>query len=396
MPAELTPEQSSGKIYPGVLPLLRIMDEEGAILEDGTFSPYVQDVGEAELKEAYRQMKVTRRFDDEATALQRQGQMSLWAPSRGQEAAQVGSAMGLLPQDYVVPSYREHALAFARGVEFTDLVKFFRGSETSPWDIKKHNFHPYTVVLAAQVPHAVGYAMALNFDRELEETTGEKQMGQGQFSASEENTEPAAVAVYFGDGSSTEGEIHESMVFAASYNAPVLFFVQNNQWAISVPFKTQSRVPLSTRAAGYGIEGLRVDGNDVLAVAAATRYAMKKIRAGEGPVLIEAETYRLGAHTTADDPTKYRTGEEENEYAQRDPLIRLEKYLRHNKLADESFFEGVDQEAQQVASEVRRVALVAEPAEYETNFDFAYAKPHTQTENDRRFYREYNAGFEEE
>ena len=142
MSAELTPEQSSGKIYPGVLPLLRIMDEEGAILEDGTFSPYVQDVGEAELKEAYRQMKVTRRFDDEATALQRQGQMSLWAPSRGQEAAQVGSAMGLLPQDYVVPSYREHALAFARGVEFTDLVKFFRGSETSPWDIKKHNFHP--------------------------------------------------------------------------------------------------------------------------------------------------------------------------------------------------------------------------------------------------------------
>ncbi|WP_346845308.1 thiamine pyrophosphate-dependent enzyme [uncultured Rothia sp.] len=396
MVVELLPEQNSDKKYPGVLPLIQLMDENGKVQNHNIFSPYVEDVHEDQLKEAFRQMKITRRFDDEATALQRQGQMSLWAPSRGQEAAQVGSAMGLLPQDYVVPSYREHALAFARGVEFSDLIKFFRGSDTSPWDIKKHNFHPYTVVLAAQVPHAVGYAMGLNFDRDIEEKTGVKQTGQGQATDPSNDELPPAVAVYFGDGSSTEGEAHESMVFAASYSAPVLFFIQNNQWAISVPFKTQSRVPLSTRAAGYGMEGLRVDGNDVLAVAAVTRYAMEKIRAGQGPVMIEAETYRLGAHTTADDPTKYRTGEEEAARGQLDPLIRLEKYLRENNIADDEFFESVDQDAQIIASQVRQVALQSEPADYETNFDFAYAEEHAQTENDRRFYRDYNAGFEEE
>ena len=196
--------------------------------------------------------------------------------SRGQEAAQVGSALAFAPNDYIFPSYREHAVAFARGVDFRELITVFRGSHTHGWDPKKHNFHVYTKVLAAQIPHAVGYAMGLNFDADIAAETGQLQTGQGQATNPDNDTVKPAVGVYFGDGSSTEGEAHEAMAFAASYDAPVLFFVQNNRWAISVPFDVQSRVPISTRAQGYGFEGLRVDGNDVLGTLAVTRYALDK------------------------------------------------------------------------------------------------------------------------
>ena len=346
--------------YPGVPERIQLMDENGTVHEHPTFSRYVKDVDGDTLREAYRLMYTTRRFDDEATALQRQGQLALWVPSRGQEAAQVGSALAYAPNDYIFPSYREHAVALVRGVDFRDLITIFRGATTHGWDMKAHNFHTYTKVLAAQTLHAVGYAMGLNFDADIEAETGKRPTGQGQATDPATDAQKPAVAVYFGDGSSSEGDVHESMVFAASYDAPVLFFVQNNRWAISVPFEVQSRVPISTRATGYGFEGLRVDGNDILGVLAVTRYAMEKIRAGKGPVLIEAETYRLGPHTTADDPTKYRTEADLEGPLHRDPMIRLEKYLR------------------------------------EQGFDRVYAQEHQQVEDDREFYRAYNAGFEEE
>ena len=281
-------------------------------------------------------------------------------------------------------------------MDFRDLITIFRGSTTHGWDMKAHNFHTYTKVLAAQTLHAVGYAMGLNFDADIEAETGIRRTGQGQATDPAEDTQKPAVAVYFGDGSSTEGDAHESMVFAASYNAPVLFFVQNNRWAISVPFEVQSRVPVSTRAAGYGFEGIRVDGNDVLAVLAATRYAMEKIRAGEGPVLIEAETYRLGPHTTADDPTKYRTDADLEGPLRRDPMIRLEKHLREQGYADDAFFEEVAESAQQVANGVREAVLNSEVADFERFFDRVYVQEHQQVEDDREFYRNYVAGFEEE
>lgn len=375
---------------------IQLMDKDGHLKEHPLMSAWVKDVGPEELRDMYRQMAVVRRFDTEATALQRQGQLSLWVPSRGQEAAQIGSVRGLAPNDYIFPSYREHAVAYARGIDLRELMTLFRSTSTHMWDAKAHNMHPYTLVLAAQTLHAVGYAMGLNLDQKLEAETGQKQTGQGQATDPAHGEVKPAVAVYFGDGSSTEGEAHESMVFAASYNAPVLFFVQNNQWAISVPFRTQSRVPIATRAAGYGFEGLRVDGNDVLAVLAATRYAMDKIRKGEGPVLIEAETYRLGAHTTADDPTKYRTGEEEAERAAYDPLLRLEAYLRTQHLADDAFFTAVAEEGNELAASVRDAVLAAEAPDFETFFDLAYAEPHAQVEAERTFYRDYNAGFEED
>ena len=382
--------------YPGVPERIQLMDENGTVHEHPTYSRYIEDVNADTLREAYRLMYTTRRFDDEATALQRQGQLALWVPSRGQEAAQIGSALAYAPNDYIFPSYREHAVALARGVDFRDLITIFRGSTTHGWDMKAHNFHTYTKVLAAQTLHAVGYAMGLNFDADIEAETGTRPTGQGQATDPAEDTQKPAVAVYFGDGSSTEGDAHESMVFAASYNAPVLFFVQNNRWAISVPFEVQSRVPVSTRAAGYGFEGIRVDGNDVLAVLAATRYAMEKIRAGEGPVLIEAETYRLGPHTTADDPTKYRTDADLEGPLRRDPMLRLEKHLREQGYADDAFFEEVAESAQQVANGVREAVLNSEVADFEYFFDRVYAQEHQQVEDDREFYRNYVAGFEEE
>lgn len=382
--------------YPGVPERIQIMDENGTVHEHPTYSRYIEDVNADTLREAYRLMYTTRRFDDEATALQRQGQLALWVPSRGQEAAQIGSALAYAPNDYIFPSYREHAVALARGVDFRDLITIFRGSTTHGWDMKAHNFHTYTKVLAAQTLHAVGYAMGLNFDADIEAETGTRPTGQGQATDPAEDKQKPAVAVYFGDGSSTEGDAHESMVFAASYNAPVLFFVQNNRWAISVPFEVQSRVPVSTRAAGYGFEGIRVDGNDVLAVLAATRYAMEKIRAGEGPVLIEAETYRLGPHTTADDPTKYRTDADLEGPLRRDPMLRLEKHLREQGYADDAFFEEVAESAQQVANGVREAVLNSEVADFERFFDRVYVQEHQQVEDDREFYRNYVAGFEEE
>ena len=208
-------------------------------------------------------------------------------------------------------------------------------------------------------------------------------------------TEPEAVVAYFGDGASTEGEIHESMVFAASYNAPVLFFIQNNQWAISVPFATQSRVPLATRAAGYGFEGLRVDGNDILAVVAATRYALEKIRRGEGPVLIEAETYRMGAHTTADDPTKYRKREEEDQWGLLDPIERLEEHLRTAHGVTDSFFETVARENDELAHRMRADVLAMAPPRFEERFEHVYAEPHSLVAAERAEYLEYQAGFED-
>lgn len=379
----------------GVPELIQLMNEAGEITPHATLSGFAEELTGEDLVSMYRTMALTRRFDDEMTSLQRQGQLALWVPSKGQEAAQVASSRALAANDYIFPSYRDHGVLLERGITAEEITPLFRGSGTLGWDAKKHNVHSYTLVLAAQVLHATGYAMGLNLDADIEAETGQPQTGQGQATDPAQDAEKPAVAVYFGDGSSTEGDVHESMVFAASYNAPVLFFIQNNRWAISVPFETQSRVPLATRAAGYGFEGLRVDGNDVLAVYAATRYAMQKIRAGEGPVLIEAETYRLGPHTTADDPTKYRPEDHQGTYEPLDPMIRLEAHLRQAGYADDAFFEQVGQDAAALATRVRSAVLAGEPDDFETYLDRAYAEPHQQVEDDRAFYRAYNDGFEE-
>ena len=375
------------RTHPGAvqstLPRHQLLDERGVVTQNPLLTPYTEDISVDDLKHLYRSMTMSRRIDEEGTSLQRQGQLVLWVPLRGQEAAQIGSAWPTRPTDRLYPSYREHAVAFERGVEPSELMRYFRGHTAGGWDPKKHNLNLYTVVLGSQAPHAVGYAMGTMMDRKAAEDAGTPL-----------ETDPEAVVAYFGDGASTEGEVHESMVFAASYDAPVLFFIQNNQWAISVPFSTQSRVPLATRAAGYGFEGLRVDGNDILAVVAATRYALEKIRKGEGPVLIEAETYRMGAHTTADDPTKYRKREEEDQWGLLDPIERLKVHLRTEHGVEDLFFDTVAQENDDLANRMRADVLAMTPPEFVDRFDNVYAEPHSLVDAERAEYLQYQAGFD--
>ncbi|MDO4253781.1 MAG: thiamine pyrophosphate-dependent enzyme [Kocuria sp.] len=363
------------------LHVVQLVDKNGQRRENPRFSPWVEDVDADAVKDMYRSMLRARRLDEMATALQRQGQLALWPPLRGQEAAQVGSARALGEDDYVFPSYREHAVVLERGVSAAQMMTQFRGQTASSWTPSETKTQVYSLVLGAQVPHAVGYAMGITQDRYM--------AADGADSA----LPGEAVVVYYGDGASTEGEVHESMVFAASYDAPVVFFVQNNQWAISVPFATQSRVPLATRAAGYGFEGVRVDGNDLLAVLAVTRWALNEAREGRGPVMIEAETFRLGAHTTADDPTKYRRTEEEQLWEDRDPLLRTKILLQNQYGVDQRFFDDTEKHTTEWLADTRAQVLEGEAADLQQRFDVVYAAEHPLVEEERQWYREYQDSF---
>jgi 2-oxoisovalerate dehydrogenase E1 component alpha subunit len=363
-------EQSLAASDPAGAPdMVQLLDADGVLQFDARFSPFAEHLDAEALRGLYRDMYLIRRFDQEATALQRQGQLALWPPLLGQEAAQIGSGRALQPQDYVFPTYREHGVALTRGLQLSSLLKLFRGITNGGWDPREKNFHIYTLVLAAQTLHAVGYAMGIQRDQE-----------------------DAVSVAYFGDGASSEGDVHESMVFAASNQSPVVFFCQNNHWAISVPTEVQSRIPLSNRASGYGFPGIRVDGNDVVAVHAVTRWALEHARSGKGPVLIEAFTYRMSAHTTADDPTKYRLSSEEADWRQRDPLARLAQHLRGAGTGDK-FFDEVAAAGEAMASAVREEVLAMEGPEFEQSFDTAYADPHPLVAEELAWHRKYEAGF---
>ncbi len=272
-------------------------------------------------------MVLTRRIDTEATALQRHGELGIWAQLLGQEAAQIGSGRALRPQDFVFPTYREHGVAYSRGIDPLRLLGLFRGVDQGGWDPNDGNFGLYTIVIGAQTLHATGYAMGLQRDGVV---------GTG------DPDRDAAVVAYFGDGASSQGDVNESFIFAASYNAPVVFFCQNNQWAISEPIERQTRIPLYQRALGFGFPGVRVDGNDVLATYAVTQAALQRAREGQGPTFVEAYTYRMGAHTTTDDPTRYRLSEDLEHWKLKDPIQRVRVYLTRNGLADQDFFDEID------------------------------------------------------
>ena len=356
--------------------MLQLLTPDGELVGNDAFTPYLGLLDGDRLRAMYRDMHLIRRFDQEATALQRQGELVMWVPLAGQEAAQIGSGHALEPADYVFPTYREHGVALTRGLQLSSLLRRFRGISHGGWDPRETNFHLYTLVLAAQVPHAVGYAMGMARDR-----------------AADPSVPEAATVAYFGDGASSEGDVHEAMVFAASYNAPVVFFCQNNHWAISVPTEVQTRVPLAHRARGYGFPGLRVDGNDVLAVHAATRWALEQARSGAGPVLIEAFTYRMSAHTTADDPTKYRLSEEEQAWVGRDPLSRMEKHLRSAGLADDGWFARLAAEGDAMAAALRSDVQAMEAPSFEDAFRHVYAEAHPLVQEELDFHRRYEAGF---
>ncbi|KRE82054.1 pyruvate dehydrogenase (acetyl-transferring) E1 component subunit alpha [Arthrobacter sp. Soil763] len=366
------------------VPMVQLLRPDGTLGTDPVFSAYAERLDAGKLRGFYADMAKIRRFDVEATALQRQGQLALWVPLTGQEAAQIGSGRASQPQDYIFPTYREHGVALTRDVDLAELLRQFRGVSNGGWNPKDTNFHLYTLVLAAQTPHAVGYAMGIQRDQKRAAADGTDAARKPK----------AAVMVYFGDGASSEGDVHESMVFASSFNAPVVFFCQNNHWAISVPTAVQTRIPLSNRAKGYGFPGIRVDGNDVIAVHAVTEWALERAREGKSPVLIEAFTYRVGAHTTADDPTKYRGSDEEAQWRAKDPLERLEKYLRAQGLADDAFFDQVKADGDDLAAYVRRTIHDLGSPDIRTAFANTYAEAHPLVAEELAWFEEYSAGFE--
>ena len=365
--------------------MVQLLGPDGKLGTDAMFSEYADRLDAEKLRGFYADMAAIRRFDQEATALQRQGQLALWVPLTGQEAAQIGSGRASQPQDYIFPTYREHGVALTRNVDLAELLRQFRGISNGGWNPKDTNFHLYTLVLAAQTPHAVGYAMGIQRDQRLAEANGMAESGAAE--------PKAAVMVYFGDGASSEGDVHESMVFASSYKAPVVFFCQNNHWAISVPTAVQTRVPLSNRAKGYGFPGIRVDGNDVIAVHAVTEWALEHARQGNGPVLIEAFTYRVGAHTTADDPTKYRASSEEAMWRAKDPLERLEKYLRSEDMADDAFFKQVAADGDELAAYIRKSTYDSDTPDIRTAFANTYVEAHPLVAEELAWFEEYTAGF---
>jgi pyruvate dehydrogenase E1 component alpha subunit len=334
---------------------------------------YDIELSPEELRAIYRDLVLVRRIDTEATALQRQGELGLWAPLLGQEAAQVGSGRALLPGDYAFPTYREHGVAWTRGVTPLTLLGLFRGVTNGGWDPHEHNFALYTIVIGDQTLHAVGYAMGIQRD----------------------GTDDAVIC-YFGDGATSQGDVNESFVFASVFNAPVVFFCQNNQWAISAPLERQTQIPLYQRAAGFGFPGVRVDGNDVLAVMAVTRAALERAREGNGPMLVEAFTYRMGAHTTSDDPTRYRVAAELEAWKLKDPVERVRVHLVRHGLADKAFFDAVDAEAEELAVELRAGCRALPNPELDSIFEHVYAEPHPLVEEERAAAAAYHASFHPE
>ncbi|KWT59567.1 pyruvate dehydrogenase (acetyl-transferring) E1 component subunit alpha [Streptomyces albus subsp. albus] len=347
--------------------LVQLLTPEGERVEHPEYSI---DLSEEELRGLYRDMVLTRRFDAEATTLQRQGELGLWASLLGQEAAQIGSGRALRDDDYVFPTYREHGVAWCRGVDPTNLLGMFRGVNNGGWDPNSNNFHLYTIVIGSQTLHATGYAMGVQKDGA-----------------------DSAVIAYFGDGASSQGDVAESFTFSAVYNAPVVFFCQNNQWAISEPTEKQTRVPLYQRARGYGFPGVRVDGNDVLACLAVTRAALERARSGEGPMLVEAFTYRMGAHTTSDDPTRYRRDEEREAWEAKDPILRLRTYLLNEGFADQAYFDSVEEESEALGKRVREVVRAMPDPDNMAIFENIYADGHALVDEERAQFAAYQASF---
>ncbi len=347
--------------------------------EAEAYLPLVEALPDATLEQLHRDMVISRRIDIASANMQRQGQLALWVPSHGQEAAQVGSAHAARPHDHIFPSYREHIVGMIRGLDPVHILELLRGATLGGWNPEENgNFHLYTLVLASQTLHATGYAMGLQFD--------------GLSGTGDAETD-AAVLVYYGDGATSQGDANEALVFASSYQTPQVFFIQNNQWAISVPVSRQSRSPLSLRGGGFGMPGVRIDGNDVLVSYAVTRQSLDEARAGQGPSLIEALTYRMGAHTTADDPTKYRTDAEVQHWAERDPITRYRTWLE-GRGASAAFFDDVDAEAADVASDLRRRALELPAPTREKIFAHVYSEPHPLMAEELAWLEAYEAGFE--
>jgi len=372
---------------------IRFLDEAGDYAPSNTAAEFADElsaVGLDDFKQWYRDMVSTRAFDTECTHLQRQGQLALWVPSVGQEGCQVGLARASEPQDHIFPAYREHLVANVRGVDLLDIAAQFRGVTHGGWDVTdpaNGNVHLYTLVLGSQTQHATGHALGQVLD-------AKRRAGDTALDPGEAGTATGeATMVFYGDGTSSQGDANEAMVFAASYQTPEVFVVQNNGWAISVPVTRQSRTPLYRRALGFGLRAVQIDGNDPLAAYAVGRRFLRLAREGHGPGYIEALTYRIGAHTTADDPTRYRPDGELEAWQQRDPIARLEAHLRSLGV-DDAFFAEVAETADRQAKAVRDQILTLPQPEPDSMFAHVYAEPHPRIDEQRAWFAHYESSFE--
>lgn len=352
--------------------LVQLLTPEG---ERVSHPEFALDTDAAQLRDLYRDMVLVRRFDREGNALQRQGQLGIWVPLLGQEAAQVGAGRALRPTDMAFPSYREHGVAWCRGIDPTELLGIFRGTDHGSWDPTTTGLHLYTIVIGNQCLNAAGYAMGQRFEGRVGDDAGE------------------ATMAFFGDGATSQGDVHEAMVWASVYDAPLVFFCQNNQWAISEPLERQTRVPLYQRADGYGFRGVRVDGNDVLASLAVSRWALDEARNGNGPVLVEAFTYRMDAHTTSDDASRYRLDDELQAWKLKDPVERLRVHLLRSGNGDQDFLDEVDAEADDLAERFRQFCFDMSEPPPERIFSEVYADLAPPLERQRTDYLAYLADF---
>ncbi|OBI80982.1 pyruvate dehydrogenase (acetyl-transferring) E1 component subunit alpha [Mycobacterium sp. E740] len=311
---------------------------------------YRRDLPPETLAWLYESMVVTRDLDTEFVNLQRQGELALFASCRGQEAAQIGAAACLRKTDWLFPQYRELGAFLLRGISPAQIGAVWRGTWHGGLDFTERRVAPIAIPIGTQALHAVGAAMAA------------QRLG-----------EDSVTVAFIGDGATSEGDVHEAMNFAAVYRAPCVFFVQNNQWAISVPVSRQVAGPsIAHRATGYGIPGVRVDGNDVLACFAVTAYAAQRGREGGGPTLVEAITYRMGPHTTSDDPTRYRADDEVQQWAGRDPITRYRTYLQSLGVWTDRLEERVSARSKRLRADLRQATVGAEDFDVAEMFDTVY------------------------
>ena len=290
--------------------MFQILDENGQVKAD--LEPQLP---ESELKRIYSLMMLTRAADLKALRLQRQGRLGTFAPSLGHEACQVGSAFPLQNVDWVFPYFRDLGTYLTLGLPLKNYYLYWIGHEEGMRIPEGLNIFPISVPVASQIPQAVGFAMAARFRKD-----------------------PVVAVTYFGDGATSEGDFNEGLNFAAVFNAPSVFICYNNQYAISTPVRKQTASrTIAQKALAYGFPGVLVDGNDVLAMYSASKEAIDNARAGKGPTLIEAFTYRMGDHTTSDDASKYRTQDEVKEWEGRDPIQRFRAYLQKKDYWNEAF-----------------------------------------------------------
>lgn len=293
--------------------------------EDGQLVGEVPDLRDDKLLEMYRLMVFARMFDERAVRLQRQGRIGTYAPFSGQEAAQIGSAFALEKSDWMFPSYREMPALWAHGVPLRNSMLYSIGHLQGGNIPEEVHAFPVQIIIAGQTLHAMGSAFASRY------------LKDGLVSL-----------CYLGDGATSQGDFHEAMNFASVFQLPVVYLIQNNQWAISMPRSHQSRShTLAQKALAYGVRGVQVDGNDILAVYKVAKQAVDGARQGDGPALIEAVTFRQGPHTTSDDPTRYRTPEEAGQWLTKDPLVRFKKYLTEKLLWDDEQEEALRADAAQ-------------------------------------------------